>query len=298
MRPRDPRRLQPRQVSELVIATRDGSGISVIYDTAELIEAPNWTPDGAWLIYNADGRLFRISPDGSDGPHRINTAPVENLNNDHVVAPDGRSVYLTSNDGHLYRAPIGGGTPQRLSNFHDPARGYRYYLHGVSPDGAMLAYVGLERAGAGVITRICTIPAAGGSDTILTDGDCPVDGPEFSADGAWIWFNSEAGARRPGDAQIFRIRCDGTGIEQMTHDDRVNWFPHPSPDGTLISYLSYPPGTVGHPGRPRCDPADHGARRVGQARYRPVQWRSGHDQRRVLGTGFQPFRLCPLSRPG
>ena len=36
----------------------------VIYDTAELIEAPNWTPDGKWLIYNADGRLFRISPDG------------------------------------------------------------------------------------------------------------------------------------------------------------------------------------------------------------------------------------------
>lgn len=33
----------------------------------------------------------------------------------------------------------------------------------------------------------------------------------------------------------------------MTFDERVNWFPHPSPDGTKIAYVSFPPGTVGHP---------------------------------------------------
>ena len=247
MRPARRRRLAEDQVSELVVTSRDGSDIRVIYETGDLIEAPNWTLDGRWLIFNADGRIWRISPDGRDGPHRIDTCPVENLNNDHVLAPDGDRIFLTANDGHLYVCPLHGGTPRKLSNDHAPDPGFRYYLHGVSPDGATLAYVGLERAEGRTITRICTIPAEGGPDTMLTDGACPVDGPEFSADGAWIYFNSEAAATRPGHAHIFRIRPDGTSATQLTFDDRVNWFPHAAPDGSLFSFVSFPPGTEGHP---------------------------------------------------
>lgn len=33
----------------------------------------------------------------------------------------------------------------------------------------------------------------------------------------------------------------------MTDDARVNWFPHPSPDGRSVLYLAYPAGTEGHP---------------------------------------------------
>ena len=33
----------------------------------------------------------------------------------------------------------------------------------------------------------------------------------------------------------------------MTADERVNWFPHCSPTGDAFVYLSYPPGTEGHP---------------------------------------------------
>ena len=247
MRPARQRRLAETQVSELVVASRDGSDIRVIYETGDLIEAPNWTLDGAWLIYNADGRIFRISPDGTRGPERINTAPVEDLNNDHVLAPDGAQIFLSNNDGHLYVCPLTGGTPRRVSNDQDPARGFRYYLHGVSPDGATLTYVGMEHADGQTVTRICTIPAAGGDDAALTDGSCPVDGSEYSADGAWIYFNSEAAATQPGHAQLFRMRPDGTGVEQLSHDARVNWFPHAAPDGEIFSYISFPPGTEGHP---------------------------------------------------
>jgi Tol biopolymer transport system component len=246
MRPTEARRLLPSQTCELVVAGRDG-GLTTIYETSELIEAPNWTPDGQWLIYNADGRLFRISPDGSDGPHRINTAPIENLNNDHVISPDGQTLFVSANDGHLYRCPIAGGVPVKLSNPRDPALRFRYYLHGISPDGQTLAYVGYARPADHNVTRIFTIPAAGGADTVLTDGSCPVDGPEYSADGAWIYYNSEAAAAVPGHAQIFRMRPDGTGVEQLTHDARVNWFPHAAPDGLIFAYISFPTGTLGHP---------------------------------------------------
>ena len=248
MRP-DPstRRLLPRQNCELVVADAKTGATVVIYDTQELIEAPNWTLDGHWLVYNADGRLFRISPDGTDGPHRINTAPVENLNNDHVLAPDGKTVFISANDGHLYRVPLTGGVPVRISNDQDPARKYRHYLHGISPDGKTLTYVAYENRGGGNMMRLAVIPAAGGIEAYLTDGACPVDGPEYAPDGQWLYYNGEGAARRPGHAQIFRMRPDGSGVEQLTHDDRVNWFPHLSPDGTQMCFISFPQGTLGHP---------------------------------------------------
>ncbi len=248
MRPSpDTRRLLARQSCELVVADATTGHTTVIYDTQELIEAPNWTLDGQWLIYNADGRLFRISPDGTDGPHRINTAPVENLNNDHVLSPDGKTVFLSANDGHLYGVPLHGGVPVKVSNDQDPARKYRHYLHGISPDGLTLTYVAYEKKGDGNMMRIATIPAAGGSESYLTDGACPVDGPEYSPDGKWLYFSGEQAATRPGHAQIFRMRPDGTGLEQLTHDARVNWFPHISPDGKRMVYISFPEGTLGHP---------------------------------------------------
>ena len=65
------------------------------------------------------------------------------------------------------------------------------------------------------------------------------DGPEYTPDGAWIYFNCGCGPPRtpaaPGHAQIFRIRPDGTGQEQLTDDERVNWFPHFSPDGSMVA---------------------------------------------------------------
>lgn len=246
--PHHRRTLQSGQVAELRVINRDGSGEVTIYETGEVIEAPNWTMDGKWLVFNADGRLWKISPDGKTGPIRIDTVPVENLNNDHCLSPDGETIFVSSNDGHLHAVPLAGGTPRKISNTKQAARQFRYYLHGVSPDGETLAYVGLEKAeDGGNRTRIFTIPATGGDDTMVHDAQCAVDGPEYSPDGEWVWFNSEAAASEPGHAQIFRMRADGSEVTQVTHDDGVNWFPHFSPDGTHIVFISYPLGTLGHP---------------------------------------------------
>jgi TolB protein len=239
------RELQPGQVSELTVIGVDGSGLEVVLTADEVIEAPNWTPDGNWLIFNAGGELWRVPPDGSAEPVRIDTGPLHDLNNDHVLSPDGKTIYVSSDDSHLYAVPVGGGTPRRVSNEH-PHR-HHYYLHGISPDGALLVYTGVNAVGDdpwGAV-NLWTIPVAGGADVQLTNSRHPDDGPEYSPDGKWLWFNSELAS--PGHAQIFRMRPDGTGVEQMTHDERVNWFPHFSPDGRHIAYLSYPPGTAGHP---------------------------------------------------
>lgn len=239
------RQLLPGQTSQLTVVNCDGSGRSVIFEADEVIEAPNWTPDGRHLIFNAGGELWRIDAGGASAPVQIDAGPLRGLNNDHVLSPDGRTIFVSDDDGHLYRLPIEGGGPTRVSNTHPTP--HHYYLHGISPDGATLSYVAVEGPDGSKRINIFTIPSTGGPDTRLTDVSYPNDGPEYSPDGVWIYFNSERAAQLPGHAQCFRMHADGTHIEQLTFDERVNWFPHISPDGEWIVYLSFPRGTTGHP---------------------------------------------------
>jgi Tol biopolymer transport system component len=40
--------------------------------------------------------------------------------------------------------------------------------------------------------------------------------------------------------QLFRIKADGSEQIQITNDNYNNWFPHPSPDGEWIAFLTFP----------------------------------------------------------
>lgn len=244
--------LEPGVRAELRAHTLSTGADELVLATDEHVEAPNWTPDGRWLVVNSDGLLYRV-PAGGGGLELIDTAPLDRLNNDHVLSPDGATLYLSSSsDGHLYRVPVTGGRPERITNDRGPD--FTHYLHGISPDAATLAYVGVETDDQGRRTsNIFTIPSTGGTDEQLTRTTSQTDGPEYSPDGQWIYFNSELRpegqpAAAPGHAQVFRMRPDGSGITQLTSDERVNWFPHLSPDGRTVLLLSFPPGTEGHPG--------------------------------------------------
>ena len=48
--------------------------------------------------------------------------------------------------------------------------------------------------------------------------------------------------------QIWRMKADGTEQEPITSDEAYNnWFPHPSPDGKWLVFLSYDKDVKGHP---------------------------------------------------
>ena len=103
------------------------------------IEAPNWSMDGKWLIYNSGGRLYKISAKKPGEPVEINTDFATACNNDHVLSFDGKSIAIshgTKEDrrSRIYTLPIGGGTPQLITPLAPS------YLHGWSPDGKWLAY--------------------------------------------------------------------------------------------------------------------------------------------------------------
>nr|WP_043466735.1 PD40 domain-containing protein [Arthrobacter sp. 131MFCol6.1] len=242
-----PRELQPGQRCEVWVASVTGERELVFTTRDVLLEAPNWTRDGAAFILNGAGKLWRFEV-GSRAISQVPLTGVPDLNNDHVLAPDGTGIYLSANDGHIYRAALGGGAATRLTDDD----GYFHFLHGVSPDGDELAYVGIEAGDFTQPGRLMTIPAGGGAATLLNvDGHC--DGPEYSPDGDWLYFNTEAFTSSSGHAQLARLRTSDGGapdqpaLEQLLTSDTVDWFPHLSPDGRWASYIRFPRGTVGHP---------------------------------------------------
>jgi TolB protein len=236
------RTLAPGTKSQLCIFDLDRAAAAVVYEADTVLEAPNWTPDGRSLLFNCGGELWLIPVAGGE-PARIDTGDLAHFNNDHLLSADGRTLYASHDDGHIYALPLEGGAARQLTAEHRNL--HLCYLHGVSPDGTLLSYVAVEKVGGRLRTNLFLLPAEGGPERRLTDSDLAHDGPEFSPDGAWIYFNAERAS--PGHAQCFRMRVDGSGVEQLTHDERVNWFPHPSPDGREVLYLSYPRGTQLHP---------------------------------------------------
>ena len=215
------------------IASRDRRAV---YTTTNHIEAPNWSRDGASVIFNSKGHLYRLPAMGGE-PVLIDTGFANKCNNDHGLSPDGTTLVISDQSQErrsiIYTLPAAGGTPQRITKL-GPS-----YWHGWSPDGQTLAYCA-ERNGQ---FDIYTIPVAGGEERQLTTAAGLDDGPDYSPDGQYIYFNSE----RNGSMQIWRMRADGSQQEAVTADEFNNWFPHPSPDGKWLMFLSYNKAVSGHP---------------------------------------------------
>jgi TolB protein len=229
----------------------------VEYVAAAHFEAPNWSRDGKYLIFNQDGTLRRVALDGS-APTVIPTDPQIHCNNDHGISPDGQFLAISDSiagdqKSRVYIVPIEGGTP-RLITPNAPS-----YWHGWSPDGKTLAFTGQREGPIEILPAhgahsaiqkldstnfdVYTVPAAGGEETRLTTAPGLDDGPEYSPDGAYIYFNSE----RTGQMQIWRMKPDGSAQEQVTNDDSNDWFPHLSPDGQSMVFIAYEKGVTGHP---------------------------------------------------
>ncbi len=204
----------------------------VIYETDTHIEAPNWSRDGKFLIYNSGGKLYKFDLK-KRVPELINTGDVVSSNNDHGISFDGKMIAMSSGtqvDGNnvsiVYTLPLEGGNPKRIT-----AKGPSYW-HGWSPDGKWLSYCA-ERNGNYDVYKI---PAEKGEEIRLTTAEGLDDGPEYSPDGKYIYFNST----RTGKMQIWRMQTNGSDQEQITKDNFQNWFAHPAPNGKQMIMISYP----------------------------------------------------------
>ncbi|TAL47421.1 MAG: hypothetical protein EPN92_04895, partial [Chitinophagaceae bacterium] len=221
----------------------DGKRIIIHEDTLRF-EAPNWMPDGKRILFNQGGSIYTI-PAGGGLPDKLNTGFANRNNNDHVISFDGKMLAISHHrDGlpgggsTVYYLPLSGGEPELVTD-STPS-----YLHGWSLDGKEVVYTA-QRLSKSPAYNIYKKAINGGPELRLTFNQTGLsDGPEFSPDGKYIYYC----ATETGTMQVWRMKPDGSNKEQITFDELNNWFPHISPDGKWIVFISFPT-TV--------DPADH-----------------------------------------
>ena len=214
----------------------------IVYEYKGRFEAPNWLREGKKLLFNQDGLIYTIPLEGGT-PEKLNTGQAIRNNNDHVISFDGKMLAISSHrDGMpvggstVYYLPITGGEPKLITD-STPS-----YLHGWNPNGKEVVYTA-QRISKAPVYNIYKKPIDGGPEVQLTFNTKGLaDGPEYSPDGKWIYYCDT----RSGTMQVWRMKPDGSGNEQLTFDEYNNWFPHISPDGKWMVMLSFP--TTVNPG--------------------------------------------------
>lgn len=71
----------------------DGSS-RLVYTADSIWEAPNWSPDGKYLISNSEGGIYKLilKPDGTAEPQKLAIPAEYRCNNDKAVSPMERNL--------------------------------------------------------------------------------------------------------------------------------------------------------------------------------------------------------------
>jgi TolB protein len=235
-RPDATRSVQPTLYSTLeVIQTEDQfRRATALRSAPALMSSAAWSAGSHSVYVEEAGVLEQIAY--HEAPAATDVRPVMpgDLNNcpGHLgLSPDGQWLAVTCKRElgtyQIYILPVAGGAPRQLTQGSQSS-----FFHAWSADGSSVAFT---RGSGTSKADVFTIPASGGDELRLTS-DAINDGPDFSPDGKFIYFDSS----RSGTTQIWRMHPDGSAAEQITDDEHENSSPHISPDGKSLAFLSRP----------------------------------------------------------
>ena len=91
----------------------------VVYHTRDHIEAPNWSRDGKFFVFNSKGRIYQLPVKGGEPrgghaairgtPELLDTGGQTQCNNDHGISPDGQRLAISDQTeggkSHIYVLP-------------------------------------------------------------------------------------------------------------------------------------------------------------------------------------------------
>lgn len=223
----------------------------VIRTVPAYMQSANWASDRKEIYAYEAGHIEKIpflTPEAGGTPQRVDLGNLVDCSGNFGLSPDRKWLAVScaekSGGRHdVYVLPASGsepGGPDRVtSGIADGLRHPRRvttgpassYFHAWSPDSQTIAFT---RGSAGK-ADIFTVALAGGGEKRLTS-DTINDGPDYSPDGNFIYFDSS----RSGSTQIWRMKPNGSGAEAVTDDDHINSSPHVSPDGKAVAFLSQP----------------------------------------------------------
>jgi Tol biopolymer transport system component/serine/threonine protein kinase len=233
------------------IADADGTNPRKIFTSKEP-HSLSWSPDDGRLAFvegNVQfvygGQTFgNIAPStlwtiGRDGKGAV---PLTDSIH-HSVSP----AWTSDGDGVLYVSNIRGGRDLyyqhvRGNKADGPAQRLTTGLtiHGIAVGGEGRIAYSVWSTSVGIWSL--PFPRSGAVSVAsahqLTSATERIEDVSLSRDGQWLAFDSD----RSGNMDIYRIRIDGTGLQQLTRNPADEFRPLWSPDGQQISFLSWRSG--------------------------------------------------------
>ncbi len=206
---------------------------------------PSFSPDGRLVAYSSDRSgafelwVREVAESGRDRQVTADGA----LNFEPAISPDGTEIaYHSKGNGGIWRVPVAGGTPQRLTTFGSrPAW---------SPSGRQIAFqaealvdVAPNAVGAMPPSSLWVVAASGGSPVAITQAGSPSGGH-----GSPAWFPDEkhlvfaTSDRRT--SSLWTVSVDGNDLSRIETKQLHCYDPVVAPDGHGIYYAAVSP--TGH----------------------------------------------------
>ena len=206
---------------------------------------PAWSWDGHRIAMSSDRtgvyEIYAMDPDGGNLV-RLTEEEGTVLKDDPTWSPDGKEIAfaLHSDLTRIYAFDVAQAALEPFDPFESTAEGFPEQLGDPyadafnpswSPDGRRMA---LTMFDSNMVLQVFTLDLRSGELVQLSDGPADAYGPSWSADGRWMAYTAEDG----GNAEIYMIAADGSGLKRLTDDPARDNSPSWSPDGRFIIFHS------------------------------------------------------------
>jgi len=235
------RTMNPRPPSTLwVIPSKGGEPrrLTKVDDPPGGHGGPGWSPDGKRIVFNGSGLgecVWSVSAQGDDDPKKI--SGLVTGASDAIYAPNGRSVYFTSDTGwSLYNVSLSeSGDPIGEPVVVSTVSGQHIRKLSIAPNGKGIVYCALS-----TMSNIWALPLAPNTNTATgkpvpltqTANTCELS-PAFSPDGKTIAYWTFATGVPD---QIWTMDVKGKNHRQITTAPGA--FPWWFPDGNRVAFAS------------------------------------------------------------
>ena len=221
---------------EVFVIRADGSGQAPVTNSVGDDFDPTWSPDGSRIAYSSGGEIAIVNADGS-GKQPLTGDAFPDF--EPAWSSDGSKIAFSSfraGDSDLWMINANGTGQVRLTNTPVSERDATW-----SPDGSRIAF-----ASGGDIWVMNATPGA--TPTKLTTNPFGDGYPSWSPDGTRIAYvaTSQAGDGMGGADQFYEVytmAADGSDQVRVTTDSFFDLQPAWSPDGSMLVYSSYHPGS-------------------------------------------------------
>jgi TolB protein len=167
---------------------------------------------------------------GAVAAERLTTHPAEDRGPD--CSPDSRVVVFASNrEGtyDLFALDLTDGTVERLTDGAGDEVAPSW-----SPEGQRLVFHRTPAEGESFAAGLWTLDLHTGEQSLVVAEESAELTPDWSPDGAWVAYNAMRGEQ----PDLFRVRLDGSDLEQLTSNPQRDLWPRFSPDGASLVFFS------------------------------------------------------------